>query len=603
MPMKNSLLSFLFFFLAVCFLSGGAAHADHHKGLQGFNSLMENESRAQFRSHWLEVAGYFERAYTESTSESSAAEALFYLGRTHEELGKRSYLRADFEKAEDYYTRVVREFPLHDRAGEAQFRKAGLHLNHYHDAAQAYIEYLRVVYNFSQSRFKPEAQKVLEELDRKNLEKIRQAGGTTTQEHSYEADAAGFIHQPEPGGTMTKMEMPPPAISFQPAQDQDRILPEEARLVTIRHWSSDEYTRVVLDLDSQIDYHHQLLKPDPELGTPHRLFIDLEKTRRGKDIAGEEKVADGILSRIRSAQHTHDKSRVVLDIQELDNFRVFALENPFRIVVDVYAPEERKVLGTIEGGPQITLDPRSRELTAGSLVEQLGLKVRTIMIDPGHGGKDPGAIANGIKEKDVVLRMSRILGRHLEQQGFNVLYTRTRDVFVPLEERTAMANSQKADLFISVHANAHRNPNVRGFEVYYLNFAKTEDAKRVAARENAVSTQKISDLQYILTDLMLSSKINESRNLAQKVHTNTISHAQGRFTDLGDNGVRQAPFYVLMGAKMPSILLELGYMTNERDLRLLQSDDFLEYMAKGLTQGILAYKDKIEQFASLSYKN
>ncbi|WP_287044022.1 N-acetylmuramoyl-L-alanine amidase [Desulfonatronospira sp. MSAO_Bac3] len=576
--------------LALC--TPGLLPAGMQSAVQDLENLIADDNRNQFRSHWLDLAGRFQQELDESQDGNDKARALYYLGRTYQELGKKSFLPSDFEKAEEFYTRAVREHPDTDFAGRSQYRKAEIHLNHHRDSAQAYLEYLRVVYNHSSSSKKDAAQEVLKELDRKNLEMINGKRASLDLEKVSEP-------QKSPQVSLEERPLADSRIEEEPGQEQSKTDSRTARLVDIRHWSSDEYTRIVLDLDSQVDYYHKLLKPDEELGTPHRLFIDLEKTRQAEEVTQEENVADGILSRIRSAQHTTDKSRVVLDIDELDDFRVFALENPFRIVVDVYSPDERQVLQTVEGEPDISLDPERAELSSGSLLEQLGLKVQTIMIDPGHGGKDPGAVVGNFKEKDIALRMSKVLGRKLEQEGFDVLYTRTEDVFVPLEERTAMANSKKADLFISVHANAHRNSNVRGFEVYYLNFAQDEDAKRVAARENAVSTQKISDLQYILTDLMLSSKISESRDLAKKVHEVTLDNTRGMFSDMDTNGVRQAPFYVLMGAQMPAILLEMGYMTNEKDMRLLQNDDFMQYMARGLTKGVTSYRDKIEQFARL----
>ncbi len=582
-------------------MSGQAFASDYQKGIDAFNALLKNENRAKYRSHWLDIAEIFQQAYQRNPAAEDAPKSLFYLGRTYEELGKRSYLKSDFETAEKYYDQLIRGFSNHSWADDAQFRKAGIHLNHYRDPAQAYIEYLRVVYNFPKGDMRPKAQEVLKELDRANLEKIRKSTAESSASESG-SRTAGQIQSLESRTIVEESLVESIALPSSPPVVPSTAAPslsDKARLINIRHWSNDEYTRVVLDLDAQTKYHHQLLKPDPELGTSHRLFVDLDHTLLSAETPGEENVADGILTRIRSAQFSRDKSRVVLDIQDLDDFRIFALENPFRIVVDVYAPDKRKSVEAGDSIAHVTIDPGSRDLTAQSLVEQLGLKVKTIMLDPGHGGKDPGAVFNGVMEKDIVLRMSKILGRMLQEKGFEVLYTRTTDVFVPLEERTAMANSKNIDLFISLHANAHRNRSVRGFEVYYLNFAQTQDAMRVAARENAVSTQKISDLQYILTDLMLSSKINESRDLANKIHGITLTHVHSRYSGVNDNGVRQAPFYVLMGARMPAILLEMGYMTNEQDLKLLLSDDFLRHMAGGLTQGVLAYKDKIEQFARL----
>jgi N-acetylmuramoyl-L-alanine amidase len=220
------------------------------------------------------------------------------------------------------------------------------------------------------------------------------------------------------------------------------------------------------------------------------------------------------------------------------------------------------------------------------------------MIDAGHGGKDPGAVAGGVHEKNINLRFAKILGKILEERGFEVKYTRQSDKFLPLEERTALANSKKADLFLSVHVNAHKNTRVSGFEIYYLNLAQNEDAVRVAARENSVSRKKISDLQMILTDLMLNSKIKESRNLANVVLTSTMDYGQ-KFYSLDENGVRRAPFYVLMGAKMPAVLLELGYLTNSRDRNNLQSYAYLKRLAWGVANGIEEYKQNIQEYASL----
>ncbi|MFW6244183.1 MAG: N-acetylmuramoyl-L-alanine amidase family protein, partial [Desulfovibrionales bacterium] len=337
------------------------------------------------------------------------------------------------------------------------------------------------------------------------------------------------------------------------------------------------------------------------LGTPHRLFIDPESTRLTAATSAEHPVADGILTQVRTGQFSRSQSRVVLDIQDLDTFRVFSLENPFRIVVDVYAPKDGALAAQARAkavSDPYVLDKGSKDL-AGSLVEQLGLTIKTVMIDPGHGGKDPGAVVGSLYEKTINLRMAKILGKMLSDKGFHVLYTRTTDTFIPLEERTAIANAKKADLFVSIHVNAHKSASVNGFELYYLNLARSKDAVRVAARENAVSEKKISDLQVILTDLMLNSKIKESRDLANNVSTATVSHSKRYYADLRDHGVREAPFYVLMGAKMPAILVELGYLTNARERERLKTDSYLTRMAQGLANGILAYKKQLESYASL----
>lgn len=243
--------------------------------------------------------------------------------------------------------------------------------------------------------------------------------------------------------------------------------------------------------------------------------------------------------------------------------------------------------------------PPGSKKRLGDLIEQLGLTVRNIMIDPGHGGKDPGAQgAYGTVEKDINLKFAKILGKKLAEHGFNVSYTRTKDVFIPLEKRTEMANEQKADLFISVHCNAHGSESSNGLETYSLNLAQTEDAVRVAARENAISAKQISDLQLILTDLMLSAKMKESKDLAKTVQSGAIRNVKRM--GVKDRGPHEAPFYVLMGAKMPAILVELGYITNKAEAKRLGSDKYLDALAQGLVNGVIAYKKQIERFASIA---
>jgi N-acetylmuramoyl-L-alanine amidase len=568
-----------FLFLLALLLTGALsvqAHASPSKefnaGWQEFHRLLKNPKQAQLRSSWMAVKDRFWNAYNQSPKGAYAPKSLYYLGRVYQELGARSHLKSDAHTAVDYFQRLVSHFPDHSWSDDGLFMAAEVQRKQLRDPAQSYITLLRIVHNYPKGDMFPKAQEALREMDQANLKK-------------------------PPVAQTPPLTNPEPKPSIVPAG-----IGSLARLEQIRHWSSDDYTRVVLDMDREVSYSHRLLNPDPSLGTPHRLLLDIAGTRLAESAAHEYSIADGILRQVRSGQYQHDQARIVLDIQQLDTFRIFSLENPYRVVIDVYAGGK----ATSPAAPAPThaaLDTRPDirpETLSGSLVEQLGLTVQTIMLDAGHGGKDPGAVFGGIHEKDINLRMVKILGRMLEEKGFKVLYTRTMDKFIPLDERTAMANTQKADLFISIHCNAHPNRKVEGFELYYLNLAKTEDAVRVAARENAVSVKKISDLQVILTDLMLNSKIKESSQLARDVHARATTHLGKIYRDFSDHGVREAPFYVLMGAKMPAILVEMGYITNANDAARLSSDAYLTNMSKGLVDGIAEYKQHIERFASIN---
>jgi len=226
-----------------------------------------------------------------------------------------------------------------------------------------------------------------------------------------------------------------------------------------------------------------------------------------------------------------------------------------------------------------------------SLIRALGLKIGKIVIDPGHGGHDTGTIGpNGVREKDVVLDVSRRLGRMLRQQlGAQVIYTRSDDTFIPLETRTAIANRERADLFISVHANSSDDPDARGVETYYLNFTSSKDALEVAARENAVSQKSIYELQDLVKKIALKEKIDESREFASDVQSSLYSSLASKSSSLRNRGVKKAPFIVLIGANMPSILAEISFVSNPGDARRLQTSEHRQQIAESLYRGVARY--------------
>ena len=226
-----------------------------------------------------------------------------------------------------------------------------------------------------------------------------------------------------------------------------------------------------------------------------------------------------------------------------------------------------------------------------SLIRALGLKIGRIVVDAGHGGHDTGTIAsNGLMEKDLVLDVARRLGRLLQaRMGADVIYTRDDDSFVPLETRTAIANQQQADLFISIHANSSADRRARGVETYYLNFTSSADALEVAARENAVSEKSIHELQDLVKKIALRDKIEESREFATNVQTSLYQNLSVRDRGLRDRGVRKAPFIVLIGANMPSILAEISFVSNPTDARKLQTPEYRQKIADALYKGVTKY--------------
>jgi N-acetylmuramoyl-L-alanine amidase len=249
--------------------------------------------------------------------------------------------------------------------------------------------------------------------------------------------------------------------------------------------------------------------------------------------------------------------------------------------------------------PGVSPEPAKRNINGDrSLTRVLGLKLGRVAIDPGHGGKDIGTHGpSGLNEKDVVLDVARRLGALIEDRlGSEVVYTRSDDTFVPLEERTRIANERKADLFLSIHANSSPFRTAAGVEMYYLNFTTSKAALDVAARENAGSGRSIYDLKELLAKIALKDKIDESREFASRLQTSlSVLETKGN-TAAKNRGLKKAPFIVLIGASMPSVLAEIGFLTNSGDEAMLRKSEHRQKIAEALYKGIANYADTLSHF-------
>ena len=266
------------------------------------------------------------------------------------------------------------------------------------------------------------------------------------------------------------------------------------------------------------------------------------------------------------------------------------------------SPRIRTPARTLPPPPAVRSEPAAPD--EFSLARQLGLQVSRIVIDPGHGGHDPGARSRGLQEADVVLDIAHKLERLLlTQPGIEVVLTRRGNSYLPLEARTTLANRVEADLFLSIHANASRNTAVRGVETYFLNFAPNPQAERIAARENVSGAGTMNDLATLLQAIAGNSKIDESRAFADKVQGSLVSRLRRHDPDIPNLGVKQAPFIVLIGARMPSILAEISFLTNPHDATLLSTGEYREDVAEALFEGILRYQRSLDRALRLAKQN
>jgi N-acetylmuramoyl-L-alanine amidase len=495
----------------------------------------------------------------------------------------------DLQESISYYRDVTDLFPDNRLADDALYASGNIFLNKQNNPEKAAKSFNRIISSYRNGDMYPHASDALKGL---------------SKEHGIPLPAA--------------------MMRYNDISNLSYVLP-------VKYWSSEDYTRVVIKASGPVTYRETLLEKQGK--HPRRLYIDFQNSYIEPRYRAPVPIEDGLLKQIRTAQNTPETVRVVLDIETISNYKIFSLPDPFRVVIDVRGEGKKKTdlskslpsppaqvssnsttpIPETQAAPEINLivldDQKKTAVNADSgnesademkdemqsmelsLAQQLGLGIRKIVVDPGHGGKDPGASAFGIKEKDIVLRIGQKLAPILaEETGAEVILTRDTDVFIPLEERTAIANTQGADLFISLHINAHPSPKVHGLETYYLNLSTNAEAMRVAAFENATSTHQMSDLQDILSDIMKNSKINESSRLAGFVHNSLCDGIKElQETNFKDLGVKQAPFYVLIGAQMPAILIEIAFITNPDDSKHLTSSQFLDTIVDDIAEGVQHY--------------
>lgn len=357
----------------------------------------------------------------------------------------------------------------------------------------------------------------------------------------------------------------------------------------ISYASDADSARIVIHLDRRVSYKIGQLGPDPRVGKPHRIYVDMQDTLCPSSLAGPYELVEGPVERVRAARFDPKTSRLVLDLREAGNYKVSGLSDPDRIVVEVWR---------LKGPKPGSATPKEAAREAGETPSGAVLRRPVVVLDPGHGGHDPGAVGpRGLEEKTVTLDVAKRVRRILSRKDPNLIIrlTRESDRFLSLTARTDFANAHGADLFVSIHCNAAPNASATGLETYYLDNTTDKAAIRLAAFENRTAPKKMTDLQMILRDLEQSAKVMESHALAQRVQRSLLDGLRGFHQPAPrDLGVKGNLFYVLMGARMPSILVEVSFITNPQEEGLLKREGYREEVAKGIAEGILGFLQETE---------
>jgi len=595
------------------------------------------------------------------------------------EMGRRFDDNKVLRSAIGQYQFLRREYPGSKYRSDALFTVAEIYKDDLNDSAKAKVTFEEFLKRYPRNHLADEARDALAESAQvAKASKSAPKGVPRTLSEDSPKDADDSDKSDDAAQDSTAVT--------EPKSDKP------ARITSIRHWSTPEYTRVAIDLEQDVKFASQRLEH------PERIFFDLYSTKLASTLVGKTfDVDDGFLKKIRVAQFKPGKTRVVLEVDDLSDYDAFLLPNPSRLIIDIHSKQEsrsaarkrqnsdsaetagdsstvqisppedvvqakastpssdstpaplpkKRTITTPNGMKKVIVEAEDAndddaddstvakldppELKAGartstvttpvetsksrstkgrkkaaadlqiheaqptasgdrSLIRALGLKIGKIVIDAGHGGHDTGTIGpNGLLEKDLVLDVGKRLGKQLERLGAEVVYTRNDDTFIPLETRTAIANQEQADLFVSIHANASRDPDARGVETYYLNFTSSSQALEVAARENAVSDKSIHELQDLVKKIALKEKIEESREFASDVQHALHSGLSAKNPGLRDRGVKKAPFIVLIGANMPSILAEISFVSNPGDERKLLTPEYRQRIATSLYEGISKY--------------
>jgi N-acetylmuramoyl-L-alanine amidase len=698
--------------------ASASSHGHAESALNAFNhaerlreALEGRPQTERTRAQYARVLDAYRAIYRNGPANPEAAAAVDAAAGLLAEEGRLFNEPALLNEAVAQYSLLRRDYPASHFRQSALLSQAEIEESDLHDDASAKKDFGEFLAQYPHSPLAGEARQQLKGLHRREnittttayreplpaqapndeSTKAQQARENAAQHarELAELNAAGSTARPTTRHQAAPVQA---ALDTPPSNAGGPVL-----ITGIRHWSTPIYTRVAIDLSSEVKYEAARV-PNPD-----RIYFDLHGAKLAPEMVGKsfDVADDGFLKRVRAAQYSSDSTRIVLDVSHVSEYSAFFLPNPSRLIIDIHGavangallygdneasnstpasphtpiktgtsaqslqevaslgqaptrvkathhpttgpisasvsgttraaqPNELEALTTTEKQPTpappplvkrtrrpppATDNPQLATVTVPqiapaatpspssiheatptssgerSLVRALGLKIGRIVIDAGHGGHDSGTLgAEGIEEKDIVLDVSLRLGKLLKQRlGADVIYTRDDDTFVPLETRTAIANKAQADLFISVHGNSSSDPSARGVEVYYLNFTTSPEALEVAARENAVSDQSIYQLSDLVKKITLKDKIDESHEFATDVENSLYTGLEEGNSGLKDRGVKKAPFVVLIGANMPSILAEISFLTNPEDAREMREPAYRERIAESLYAGVARY--------------
>lgn len=524
-------------------------------------SLRADNARSCWRQPWEELREEFLRIH-KSGKNRLAPQALFQAAVCQHALAQCSRLDADRKKALEMYLAVPKQFPRHSLADDALLAAARVQRDLPVGKQKSLNLLARLIREYPSGDMVGDARRLRSLIEGEN----------------YQAAASKA------------------AANAASAKAKRERVPE----LQVLSWDSPNKNsvQIILEMSAPVKYTAKLREKTGK--SPARLLLSLENAAIVNDVRKGVSVQGSLLKAVR-VDSSKASPTLQFDFSDARRFDVRAEQNPHRIILSVAAGNAKLPKSSSES---LTVEKAGSASTASAqkaapirqvndLAAQLGLTVQRVFIDAGHGGKDPGTNHNQILERAITLDIAKAVGRLLAANGLEVVYSRAGDQTVKLSDRARLANRAGADLFVSIHVNAHENPKISGFETYYLDLASTPQAARVAALENGASDKRLGDMQKLVADVMLNARAGESRRLASDIQRASMFRLKKREYATRDNGVKSAPFHVLCGTRMPAALVEVGYCTNSIEARNLALPQYRHALAEGLAEGILAYRDRL----------
>lgn len=561
--MNRYLYIFIIGFFLVFFPKNLQANSleQYTKTSKDFYLLYEESDFRKFEHNWLNTISKFENIAKKYPNSLEAPKSFYNIGALYGSLFKWNKKAKYIKSSIEYFKKLVDKYPKNYLADDSLLKIIIYYSQKDQTLSNKYLKNL--VTHYPKSPLIEEAKKYSNSIVPKKAQKI-------TPKNKKEKVTTNIISSGKSQST--------------------KKTAGKAIIKNLEYFTTSNWTRVILTVNKKIPYKYQALKADPKLKKPPRFYIDLQESILPKDFKKKVVSNNGIIRKLRIAQFNPQVTRLAIDLYTLNQINVFAtdLDKESKIIIDISGEEVTPQWSSILSDLKKDLAQSQEKI---NLREVLSLKINRIIIDPGHGGKDPGAVGpNNYYEKKVVLKLSQILKKDLSKKLANsqIFLTRTDDKFISLESRAAFANSKKGDLFISIHANSFKNARASGIETYYLSLTKDQDSLTLAARENSSTLKNISDLQAILNDLINHTKVPESKKLATVVQRSIITKLRSKYKTK-NLGVKKAPFLVLIGSQMPSVLIEIGFISNQREKNLLSNTKYLQSLSEGISSGVVEY--------------